>query len=146
MRRCSDCGEEKPLGAFAATGSRGQYVRNECRTCLSRQQRERVARLPLAERQLQNRRHALRKKYGLTVEQYDVLWVAQDGRCLICEAPGLPWEPGAGHEALYVDHCHTSGRVRGLLCAECNFGLGRFRDRPDLLRRAADYLDQFFVA
>lgn len=56
---------------------------------------------------------------------------AQNGRCLIC---------GEGSRRLEIDHCHTTGRVRGLLCIYCNTGLGRFKDNPALLARAIAYL------
>jgi len=69
-------------------------------------------------------------KYGITPEQYDELVVSQTGRCRICEE---------GVE-LVIDHDHTTGRVRGLLCGTCNSGLGMFRDRPDILQKAIQYL------
>ena len=58
---------------------------------------------------------------------------AQDGRCAIC---------GAVSGRLFVDHCHTTGNVRGLLCVACNNALGQFRDSVSALRRAIDYLEQ----
>lgn len=80
----------------------------------------------------------LRIKYGLSVQEFDSLLEQQGGKCAICPAAvgdkrGLP---------LYVDHCHDSGAVRGLLCADCNFGLGKFRDDPALLIKAAEYLSE----
>jgi hypothetical protein len=54
----------------------------------------------------------------------------QDGKCAVChEVAGL-----------HVDHCHAKGSVRGLLCVRCNRGLGYFKDKPELLKRAAAYL------
>lgn len=74
------------------------------------------------------------KKYGITVEDYVRMLVEQNGRCAIClsEYPG----PNAFH----VDHDHATGKVRGLLCTRCNPGLGYFRDDPELLARAIEYL------
>lgn len=72
-----------------------------------------------------------RRKYGLTLEDFDKLLAAQKGLCKICQQP---MKPAA------VDHCHSTGRVRGLLCRKCNVGLGMFRDNPSLLRSAARYL------
>lgn len=73
-------------------------------------------------------------KYGLTLDDYNVLLDAQDGQCAIC--PAKP-----SNRVLAVDHCHETGRVRALLCGACNLGLGNFRDNPERLRRAAEYLE-----
>jgi hypothetical protein len=66
---------------------------------------------------------------------------AQDGRCVLCGA--VPSPDGVKAAArLHIDHDHTSGKVRSLLCNGCNRGLGYLQDDPDLLRRAADYIEQ----
>ena len=81
-----------------------------------------------------NRRYNLKKLYGVTPEQVDAMRVAQDGACAICRETLM----GGRQEA--VDHCHRSGRVRGILCKDCNTGIGHLRDSPELMRRAAAYL------
>ncbi|MFJ4093458.1 endonuclease VII domain-containing protein [Kitasatospora sp. NPDC089913] len=75
--------------------------------------------------------------YGLTSEEYSLLLAAQGGRCAICQ------ETRRGN--LAVDHCHTTEAIRGLLCNRCNGQLlaRGARDRPEVLRRAADYLEDF---
>ncbi len=73
------------------------------------------------------------KKYGLTVEQHQALFEIQGGLCLICnESFG---------KRVHIDHDHSTGRVRGLLCHTCNVGLGHFKDSSALLRKAAEYLE-----
>ncbi len=72
------------------------------------------------------------RKYGLTRLQVAELRAAQGDECAICG--------DAGPE--HLDHDHESGLVRSLLCQRCNFGLGLFRDHPDLLRAAADYVER----
>jgi hypothetical protein len=81
------------------------------------------------------RRGKLRKQYGITPEQYDDMLQAQGHRCAICrtDAPG-------GRGFWHVDHCHGTGRVRGILCHGCNTGLGNFRDNPVSLAYAIEYL------
>lgn len=118
-----------------------------CRSCYNTHQRtvrypgEREARLAYArERHLvtlqAQRARALERKYGLSWETYAAMLEAQGNACAIC-LRGF----GTGkREGPYADHCHTQGHVRGLLCQACNLGLGMFRDDPDALRRAADYL------
>lgn len=81
---------------------------------------------------------SIKQRYGLTREQFDAVWTAQDGRCAICK-DDIAQEPGLRMNAA-TDHCHVSGRVRGLLCQPCNRGLGHFRDRLDLLEAAVAYL------
>lgn len=80
-----------------------------------------------------------RYKYGLTDEQYDALLAAQNGACAICGT--TEWNGGKA-KSPHVDHCHETGRVRGLLCGGCNNGLGNFGDDPARLRAAADYLER----
>lgn len=74
------------------------------------------------------------KKYDITSEDYAALLAAQDGRCAICG------DVMGGGRNENIDHDHADGHVRGLLCAHCNTGLGKFRDSPDRLRLAIQYL------
>jgi hypothetical protein len=74
-------------------------------------------------------------KYGMTVRDFHDLMERQDHACAICRT--IDW----GIKGPQTDHCHTSGQVRGVLCTSCNNGLGRFKDDPARLRRAADYLE-----
>lgn len=76
--------------------------------------------------------------YGLTPEQYAEMLEEQGGVCAIC---GTDEWPGKGNRP-HVDHDHSTGRVRGILCSHCNHGLGKFRDDPERLRAAAEYLER----
>ena len=78
----------------------------------------------------------LRRTFGITAAEYDAILASQGGGCAIC---GSGVGDGRGHR-LHVDHDHDTGEVRGILCASCNLGIGKFLDSPELLRRAADYL------
>ncbi len=69
-------------------------------------------------------------RYRMTTDEYNSLYEAQAGGCAICTRTGK----------LFVDHCHTTGIVRGLLCRYCNTGLGMFEDQPERLTRAIHYL------
>lgn len=83
-------------------------------------------------------RHILRR-YGITEGEFDALLVAQAEGCAVCGSP----TSGNGKPTLSVDHCHATGRVRGLLCSWCNRGIGYFGDDPERLRTAAAYLESF---
>lgn len=79
------------------------------------------------------------RQYGLTIADYDAMLEAQGGGCAICGAVEVEGDRTSFH---HVDHCHASGKVRGVLCRHCNNGLGHFRDDPSLLRAAAKYLER----
>jgi len=77
------------------------------------------------------------KKFGITYADYKAMHDKQAGKCAIC---GAEIGDVMGNR-LYVDHDHATGSVRGLLCSACNFGIGKFKDSPLLLRKAAEYLE-----
>lgn len=80
-------------------------------------------------------------KYGISKSEYEALWAQQDGLCAICFEPETTVIRGRLIE-LSVDHNHQTGQIRGLLCASCNNGLGRFQDNIDRIRNAANYLER----
>jgi hypothetical protein len=92
-----------------------------------------------ASHRTKTREWVLRTKYSMTLAEYNELLASQNGVCAIC----------LGNEtygkAMPVDHDHTTGKVRGLLCHECNRALGIMKDDPALLRAAADYLERNIV-
>lgn len=81
------------------------------------------------------RKYNLKKKYGLTLEQYQAMFAAQNGYCAACH---LPQTEG---KILVVDHDHTTGKVRGLIHNTCNSIIGFVGDDPTKLRMLADYLE-----
>lgn len=83
----------------------------------------------------------LKKNYGITLEFYYELLTKQNHVCAICKRPEFALDHRTGlPRALAVDHCHITGKIRGLLCTNCNRGLGKFNDRIDLLQNAISYL------
>lgn len=152
MKSCARCGEVKVLAEFqrraSARHGRGSY----CWICareMGREQKAGIAADPArkaarAEWVRTHHREAGLRRYGLTVEEYEALAVAQGHRCAICRDPGLtPRElvPVADRKnVLAVDHCHMNGRVRGLLCTRCNSLLGMARDSEKILMAAIRYL------
>lgn len=76
-----------------------------------------------------------KNRYGISIAQYDALFLAQDGKCKICSLPST-----AQKRKLAVDHDHKTGKVRGLLCDKCNKGLGQFEDNVARLQTAITYL------
>lgn len=75
----------------------------------------------------------LRRKYGISLNQWREIFQLQDGRCAICQDVDVSrW---------VVDHRHSDGKVRGILCSGCNTAIGHIRERPEALRNAAAYLE-----
>lgn len=86
----------------------------------------------------ERREQHLRRKYGIGIADYDRMLAAQGGGCALCGK--APSDQTRYQKYLHVDHCHETGRVRGLLCDEHNLLIGRWNHDPQLLRRAAAYL------
>lgn len=91
--------------------------------------------------QLSQRRSSMLRNYGITQAHYDEMLKAQKHRCAICDSHVI-----ALKRQLFVDHCHRTGAVRGLLCMKCNLGLGAFEDRPARIIKAVDYLERSATA
>lgn len=160
-KRCTECQRTKPVHAFY-THKRDGW-RSVCIYCTKQAAAERTAervaareaRKPevQARRRERNREYARRKRaspeyatqrraerarvYGMTVEEVDVLYAIQGGRCGCCDRPLR----GGRTEA--IDHCHATGKVRGILCFHCNTGVGKLGDNAAGVRRALKYLERF---
>jgi Recombination endonuclease VII len=80
------------------------------------------------------RKSKLKTKYKLSLEDFQNLFEKQNGVCAICK------EPETAGRLLAIDHNHETGEIRGLLCTNCNLGLGKFKDSPELLRIAQEYV------
>jgi hypothetical protein len=137
MKQCTICGIQKPLFEFYKRPETKDGLRTDCKECFNSRSKKNWESKTKTERQLVNTKLRLKHQYGLTVEQFDKLVKEQNNKCFICDTEG-----GYNGKPLYVDHCHKSGQVRRLLCQHCNSGLGMFRDNPQLLLKAAEYLKE----
>jgi hypothetical protein len=126
----SDARHEEQYG-HAPDYRDGERRHSHCRIC-NRTAAAKKAKLPETKRRFWK---ALLKKRGLTEEQYDQMLAAQGGGCAICGA-----RSSDHNKRLGVDHNHQTGEVRGILCDNCNQGLGAFKESIQLLRRAMPYL------
>lgn len=81
--------------------------------------------------------------YGMVPGQFDVMWAAQSGRCKLCQKDMVSPTSGRGQgpDVVVIDHCHSTGNVRGLLCNSCNKGIGLLNDDVELLKKAIKYLE-----
>ena len=137
-KHCKRCGETKSLEHFEMRKRpSGNYTPHTyCRPCRAEYNREWKEANKAKVDAYQHRSH-LKKTYSLDYEAYCAMLEEQNGLCAICRKP----EPSG--QKLHVDHCHSTGNIRALLCGPCNRGMGGFRDNPAVLRAAADYLERY---
>lgn len=134
-KTCSICREVKILEEFHRNNGSRDGRAAVCRPCAIKQVR--IWEINNPEKfALNQRRHIMKSKYGITLEQYAEMLKAQNGGCSICGRKRNPPK-----EPLVVDHDHQSGTVRSLLCNRCNGGMGLLGDNPERLRAAADYIE-----
>jgi hypothetical protein len=146
MRVCTKCGHTLPVCKFW-TKTNGK-PRSVCKNCWTKrvkhwQEKNRekcrsYGRKCYRNHPNQGHKHKLMYRYGITLSDYNSKLSKQGGACAICRAP----ESKQGQH-LSVDHCHTSGINRGLLCDRCNRALGAFKDSISLLERAVEYLREY---
>jgi hypothetical protein len=157
-RECHACGEVKPLEQFNRNRTKSRGRDAWCKVCRSnyykhsgyfheyylknRERKEKQSKDRYARDGHRIRAQVQLKRYGLTPEEYKAMFDEQDGKCAICrrETSGLLYGKPRG---LSVDHSHEpDGKVRGLLCNNCNMAIGLLRDNPEFLRTAANYLEK----
>ncbi|MER7046317.1 endonuclease VII domain-containing protein [Streptomyces jumonjinensis] len=112
---CRACGEIKPHSDWHRNARASDGLSTRCKAC----------------RAVRGRADHLKRQYGITVAERDGMVADQMGICCICLAA----------PAAHVDHCHKTGKVRGVLCFNCNSAIGKLGDNPDTVRRAAAYLE-----
>ena len=134
---CSKCKKRKPISEFyiytGACGHKAGSPHASCKRCQHDARNEYRRKHP-EQAAAAARRHKLKRLFGITVDQYNEMLAEQDGVCAICR------RASPDGRRLHVDHCHKTKTVRGLLCHDCNRGLGMFRDDPENFSRAAEYL------
>lgn len=138
---CTGCGltlDRSMFGSDASRKSRGGRS-YRCIPC-AREHSKGCALSPEAE--LKKVSDRFKARYGITLEDYEELCASQGGVCAICSRPPAGQRKDGSLKRLHVDHDHRTGRVRGLLCFDCNTALGKFGDGVEMLKRAIAYLDE----
>lgn len=138
--RCSTCKEVKLSSEFYKSKDRRPYgFTSQCKLCT--RQRLDNAKYPDRNRKDRFRRGNLRRKFGITVEEYEIMYQEQEGKCKICGKEEWNIHHATGEpQRLAVDHCKETGKVRGLLCALCNKGIGSLLHDKQILLSAIQYL------
>lgn len=158
-KTCTGCGLEKAVSEFWISNKKRGYIRSTCKECDKAYQRLQYATSAVFREKARansvknykpksfqkSRADSLKHKFGLSIAEYDAMVKAQGGKCALCRSsdtgrnkPDKKWK--AGH--WNVDHCHKTGRVRGLLCHTCNVRVGAYERLMDLvgLPRLISYL------
>lgn len=124
MKICSGCKVEKDVSEFSLSTQRG--LQSYCRACSAQRKREWVVK-----NREKKKWNTIWTKYRLRQADYEALLAEQNGLCRLCDE--IP-------EVFQIDHCHATGRVRGLLCTPCNMFVGWIETRGHLLDKVEMYL------
>lgn len=140
MKFCNTCKLKQPLDNFYRnTRSKDGRV-NKCKTCRSIYHKEHYNKPEVREKARDN---MLKRTYGISLEDYNTILENQGGTCAICDKYILTQDPNASvPSSMPLDHCHNTGRIRGILCTNCNHLLGKAKDDVELLKEAIEYLEK----
>jgi hypothetical protein len=151
-KTCSVCKETKPLSEFHRRKITADGYNGRCAVCArastyawrdahpeatKRSMEKHRASDQFRTYQREFKQRQVLAKFGMTQEDYDSMIAAQGGTCAICRATSAD---SVGRR-LHIDHNHQTGEVRGLLCGNCNLGIGKFGDNPDRMVKAVQYLN-----
>ena len=132
-KKCYRCKKVKQLSEFTKDVGQRDGHNGCCKSCASEKYKICTAKNG-SYIKIRSRDQNYLNKYGLEKGGYDKLLKKQSSRCGICGFPPIL-------KTLVVDHCHETGKVRGLLCDNCNKGIGFLRDDPDMLRSAIAWIE-----
>ena len=131
VKLCKRCSTTKPIDNFYIR-KRGRDLRHSiCKECTKKIVTEKYRENPMVWREAE-----LKRRYDMNQDDYNQILTEQNNCCAICGTT----KPGARRKHFMIDHCHTTGKVRGLLCKSCNIAIGEFKDDVSLLEKAVLYL------
>lgn len=142
MKICRTCKQEKDVKSFYILrhNKNGKICTSlDCKKCFGSKISNKYHKNKIFKKEENNliaKRSRLKLIYKITIEDYDILFKNQNGKCAICGKYQSELK-----KELNVDHCHITGKVRGLLCLDCNHGLGKFFDNSEILQNAVDYIN-----
>ena len=149
IKICTKCGEAKSIGDFYRDSQKPSQLSPQCKSCKNtinkswgEKNKETIAVIKnrwllknKEYRQIISLRSHLKRKYGLTIEEYEVLVEKQDGLCAICKKEDII-------SRLSIDHNHRTNKVRGLLCRNCNSLIGLAKESKEILLEAINYIEK----
>jgi len=141
---CTKCGETKPIDYFygEARNTERYFKRSHCKSCDAEKNKKYLTKPGIKQRKAElKRRNNREKSYNFPPKLFDERFEQQGQVCAICKSP----EAG-GRGAFHADHNHDSSQPRGVLCHNCNVALGNFKDNPEILQAAIEYLNKYSEA
>lgn len=132
MKQCTKCNKAKPLSDFYKHPQKKDGLFGACKKCYNKAIKAKYKKDP---RKFLD--YAFTKKYGITPKQQQEIIASQNGKCAICQTI---LESG---KKVHQDHCHETNVLRGVLCSNCNLGLGHFKDSTDILKSALAYKEKY---
>lgn len=152
---CPKCKQQKETEGFGKDKSTSDGLRCWCKVCNNKKssdyQKKNRAYITKYQKEWskQNpdkvRKYHVKGIYKLGWDTYNSMYFEQAGKCKLCDTEIQPSNDGLSNARVRtgaIDHCHETGRVRGILCHNCNKGLGHFKDSTELLARAINYLEE----
>jgi hypothetical protein len=137
IKVCIKCNLEKPKTEFYKDKRSKDGLKSRCGSCCKEATKNWRKRNTQHLKEFDKKANL--KKYNISQDEWDNLFVRQNGKCAICYTAS----PGGKHGTFHIDHDHTTGAVRGLLCSTCNTGIGMLQDSIDVLNSAVSYLKRF---
>ena len=131
MKTCSKCKLSKSKTEFAKRSSKKDGLRSQCKACDQEYRNN---------NQDAVREYHYQNRYGISLEQYNNKLQAQNYCCDICGSSHVEHQR---MKTLVVDHCHTTGQVRGLLCHSCNIAIGAVKEKEEILMACISYLRSY---
>lgn len=149
IKKCSKCKQIKSLDQFSKDRTSNIGYKSRCKFCISLDKKQALTKYRLTNpaktikkfrNKLEYRRNCNYLKYGINLYQYEELLKSQNNVCAICKNPETMTKKTGILQNLSVDHCHKTGKVRGLLCSKCNTGIGYFREDIKIFENAIEYI------
>ena len=129
VKKCGTCKTTKPISEFAKNPTGVHGVRGTCKECRPK------------DTPLTIRGRNVRYRYGIELDDFVAMYEDQGGKCAICFIEVDLYAPEERKaNVAHVDHCHATGKIRALLCHQCNVGIGAFKEDAEVLQNAIQYI------
>jgi hypothetical protein len=135
---CSSCKKQKDASLFPKANGKARGYAWVCKQCKKEIRIAKHQSMTEKAVKAQNKNYWLKSSYGISLDEFNVKLKNQHHKCAICECD----ETEAYSQKLFVDHCHTTKKIRGLLCHACNIAIGNFKDSTENLKKAIAYLEE----